>query len=720
MRKNVYKLDIKEEAEPERVLKQILHDLKKIKKENLTTNESCEKLKNISKKYLTPKSSKNINENSRNSTKLGECFSKNSSRFFNNSSKSLSPESKKSERDFKNNVSLRKKNFGYNKNPSNNDIKEDKEQSKYSSGEAENLLRRKLLRISDASTKESNKKIEKTNFLNFEKIDPKSELNCFTGHAEVENDSFMKKYENFQNKNLEKKMSYENIIKKAIQSKFLVDNLNAKNFILGKIKERDMTRDYNSSPISPKNNFKNEIRENFFKKKFLIRNDEKLKEDKKNWNKKFIKKNFSIERLRNKNSSVRNSLNKRNNAETGVSLENLNTSSHSSKSSSAKNKSFQYLKSPSKRKKLKKILLKNRQEVEISTSRTSYTTSNPQNKEFNDFMTSKSKIQNPSKSALFTHLKKISPPKHSVMIQTNISSEFINSVLKQNDNLILDNRDLIEVNQNQFTSIQGLKEEIRKLVTLKQYYPESEELILEEKEYSCDTSSSFKFDDDDDEIKDVKEDFDPLRGSNFVLDFKKGSNNNCVGVITGSNFCDNDIQFLLDDFKNFENFLIGMKKEVDKDEILKFLNFTFTNFSSKIQNFVEKMKSLDNENFSLKEKIEEIELRNKSLEEKVEGGLKAIEEIQKNSKIEQFDLLKEQKSLFKENKNLIRKVEILERKLKRKSIITNSPITGAITPQIALTDQNDTKSIVNTVITLFISNSIFRVAMMKKLTEKKK
>lgn len=233
-------------------------------------------------------------------------------------------------------------------------------------------------------------------------------------------------------------------------------------------------------------------------------------------------------------------------------------------------------------------------------------------------------------------LKRLRSPKKvktkSSGVQTNISSDFINSVFKQNDNLILDNRDLLEVNQNQFNTIQGLKEEIRKLVTLKQYYPESEELIIEEKECSYDTSygtsdslkiqnSSFKRKSVEEEVGSFKtsenlKKSNILRASNFVVNL----DNNLLGENQGD---------FVKELVNFKNFL-GAKCD---DETCKFFEFVFNNTQNKFKDILEKNKEISQENEDLKITIEDLKTMNENLEKRVETCIKTVEEVKKIQKL---------------------------------------------------------------------------------------
>lgn len=207
------------------MLRKILSDLKRIKREN-SNERSCEKLVQISKKYLTPKS-KNFSKDNLNSSsgRLARCFSKNSKFFkcsdknFSKSSKSLSPD--------------QSQNFNANNEYCINDASKRSIDFENFSGFENCYIRplRKInkLRISESSTNESLriKKNPKTEFLNFEKIE----------------EVYQKKYGVAgvltKKKDFKKKMTYENVIKNAINNKNILDNFNAKDFILEKIRIKD-------------------------------------------------------------------------------------------------------------------------------------------------------------------------------------------------------------------------------------------------------------------------------------------------------------------------------------------------------------------------------------------------------------------------------------------------------------------------------------------------
>lgn len=615
------------------MLRKILNDLKRIKEENNIEN-SCEKLVRISKKYLTP-TSKNDEEGNDNlstsSGRLARCFSKNSKLFkcsekkFSKTSKSLSPVNKHSKRLTVNNeycINDQNRNISDFKNIAIPEIS--------SKNSARNYGR---LRISDASTKESirNKK-EKTDFLNFEKVEEVYQ-NRYGIKESVEKKSKSRKKPNFK-----KKMTYENVMKNATHKTNFLDNFNAKDFILEKIRIRE------ESP-----------------------NLTKLKSKKNkrvSWN--------SVNRRKKNSTEVNRS---------------LNSSGISQGSLSALNKTYTCLKSPKKSKNRSSVKKKKKRKLMLKTR-----------DNFHDFMSDKD-------YSLLSRLRKPKPAKkQSSCIQTNISSDFINSVLKQNDNLILDNQDLLEVNQNQFNTIEGLKEEIRKLVTLKQYYPESEELIIEEKEYSYETSfgtcdslktrnSSFKPNSEDGEPRISSKGCDGeniLRDSNFVVNFEKKFLVRELG----------EIEF----FQDLENFKDYITKNCS-EEIVKFFEFVFKSTQKKFNSILKNLKEFQTENKEIKTIVDSLKFEKIELNKELEKSLKSLEDMKKNFKIEQYDLLKDQKLLYTENKKLLKKVENLENKIKgsfnsspfTKDHIFNknpSPIERHIKMKI---EEEETKSVINSV-----------------------
>jgi hypothetical protein len=296
-------------------------------------------------------------------------------------------------------------------------------------------------------------------------------------------------------------------------------------------------------------------------------------------------------------------------------------------------------------------------------------------------------------------------PPQTMSTQTDISSRVISDIHEERMHFA-------EINRIQENTIYSLREEIRKLVTLKQYYPESEELILEEKEPSVGTTSY-----NDKAVNSLKDTFSfqiktkhhssvesrelgielpipPFGASNglkasFKSDCGHQDSKQILRVSShplikqAESFTTEGMSSIVQSIGEFFEFI---KSQNLNEEILKYTEFTSSTIQRNLMKYEEFVDKTLKENENLTQNIDRInqELEQiKRLHQKAELMIKTIEN---NAKLESYDLLKEQKTLYKENQNLRQKVEKLEQKMQRKSF-THSPLGNKFSQVSAITKQ---------------------------------
>jgi len=288
-------------------------------------------------------------------------------------------------------------------------------------------------------------------------------------------------------------------------------------------------------------------------------------------------------------------------------------------------------------------------------------------------------------------------PKKKILTSASTQTEITSRII---DDIHEERMQLADINEIQNNTIFALRDEIRKLVTLKQYYPESEELILEEKELSIGTNTNslketFSF-----QLKTKNQSFASKEGvvelpiPPFKNNLKGSFQSDCAQkdakqilrvsshplIKQADSFVTEGITPCINSFNEFFDFI---KSKNLNEEIMKYTEFTVTTIQRnllKYEEFVEETKKENSELAKLVKRLnddmEKMKIKNQETEKK-------IKEIENNGKLESYDLLKEQKTLYKENSNLRRKVEKLERKIVRKSL-TASPLGNKFVNNISI------------------------------------